>query len=346
MKKIIRQIVFSVVLFSTTSNAVARTIRQEIQEQEKRDIKASGSRLGEKIAVGIGICILCYIFYSWRGDTWGLKKYRDKRIIKHGASADFVKERGSWMYGAMPKNERYRGVDMSGIGVPDGTSDIRAAINYDERSLPYFNNKKIPNYSLLSVGGETTERVKTGDNRNPFKQPFRNLDAGNYPGIDDDNATLSGNEVFVDEPILQQEKAPKVEKQRSSSVMLESAFSGGVASVLKNQKRLSANKKEKAKPKSKPKRNKYKKRPEKVKTRSNSVAPRPAECQNMTKAELSRWAVNKKREQLKKMKAKQLQDAKSHKTRTDELNEKRKELNPNATTIRHDVVDEIINNNK
>ncbi len=346
MRKIIRQIVFSMVLFSTTSHAVASTIQEEIQAQEKRDIKASGSRLGEKIAVGIGICILCYIFYSWRSDTWGLKKYREKRIIRHGASADFVKESGSWMFGAIPKNERYRGVDMSGIGVPDGTSGKGAIMNFDDSKILYFDNKVAPSHSILSITQETTERVKTGDKRNPFRQPFRNLDNGNYLAIDDNNANLSGNEVFVDEPILQQEKAPKVEKQRSSSVMLESAFSKGVSSALKNSKRLSANKEEQAKPKSRPKRNKYKKRPEKAKTRSNSVVPRPAECKGMTKAELSRWAVNKKREELKKMKAKQLQDAKSHKTRTDELNEKRKELNPNATTIRHDVVDEIINNNK
>ncbi len=202
------------VLFSTTSHAVASTIQQEIQEQEKRDIKASGSRLGEKIAVGIGICILCYIFYSWRGDTWGLKKYRDTHIVKHGASVDFVKKSGSWMYRAMPKNERYRGMDMSGIGVPDGTSDERA----------------VRSESLLNMtGGKGT--------RGAFKHDFRNLDRGNYPGIDDDNATLSGNEVFMDEPILQQEKAKKYKPRRSSILPMNKTDNNSIMRKAKKQLR-------------------------------------------------------------------------------------------------------------
>ncbi len=335
-----------------------KTIEEVRLEQERRDIKASGFGLGKKIAVGIGICILCYVWYSWKGDTWGLKKYRDTRIVKHEASADFVKESGSWMYKGYPKNERSREMDMSdigvsndtsGIGVPNNMSGIGVAINYDERSLPYFSNRKIPDYSLLSVAGETTEKVKAGDNRSPFKHTFGNLDGDNYLDIDDDN--LSGNEVFVSELILQQDNkvSEKLEEQRSSSLVVKSVFGKGVSKVLKNSRRLSVNDKEQAKFKGKNKRSKYKKRREKIKADSDL---RPVECRNMTKAEFSKYVVGEKRrrrklnssntnsnqEVVKLDTAKGIADAKVvHRDRVIEYNKKKKVMNPNAKTERFGV---------
>ncbi len=74
MKKIIRQIVFSMVLLGTIGNAMAGTITQREQKEQKKEIEQAGYNMGKNIAVGIGLGLLCYLYYSWSGDTWGVRK--------------------------------------------------------------------------------------------------------------------------------------------------------------------------------------------------------------------------------------------------------------------------------
>ncbi len=71
MKKIIRQIVFSIVLLGNMGNAVCGTMKQEQVEQKRHDIKAARFGVREKIALAIGLATLCYIYYSWRGVLGG-----------------------------------------------------------------------------------------------------------------------------------------------------------------------------------------------------------------------------------------------------------------------------------